>query len=403
MKACGLIVEYNPFHNGHQYHIKESKKLTDADCMIAVMSGSFLQRGEPAIMDKFHRARAALTAGVDIMLELPYPFAVQSSDYFAKGAVSTLYEIGADAVCFGSESGNIDYFKQAYTAFLEKKQLFRETLKSHLNNGLAFPEASRLAYKKIGLTTEEMDLSRPNNILGFSYVKAILDHKLPMEACTIARTKSNFHDESITSSIASATSIRKALFASGGITDTLKKAMPHETYVQLQKYKKRASMWHTWEDYFPLLHYRVMTMSLKTLANIHDVEEGLEYRIKKSAKMVTSFHEWMNKIKTKRYTWTRLQRIFVHILTNTTKKEMDEIKQQEIVPYIRLLGMTETGRSYLNQYKKDFNVPLVSKVAKNADPMLLLEERASNAYYSILPAKLKYKLKQQELQAPVII
>src|SRR5690625_4243086 len=107
MKACGLIVEYNPFHNGHLYHLQQSKTLTKADCMIAVMSGSFLQRGEPAIIDKFHRAKAALKSGVDIVLELPYPYAVQSSDFFAKGAVFTLNEIGADSICFGSESGNI--------------------------------------------------------------------------------------------------------------------------------------------------------------------------------------------------------------------------------------------------------------------------------------------------------
>lgn len=403
MKACGLIVEYNPFHNGHLYHIQQSKRLTEADCVIAVMSGSFLQRGEPAIIDKFHRTRAALNAGVDIMLELPYPYAVQSSDFFAKGAVFTLNEIGVDSICFGSESGNIDYFKKAYGDFEEKKQLFQQVLKSQLNKGITFPEASRLAYKAIGLSTEKMDLTKPNNILGFGYVKTILDYWLPIDAFTIKRTNSNYHDESITSSIASATSIRKALLETGTITNVLKKAMPDETLVQLRKYETAALTWHTWEHYFPLLHYRVSTMSLEDLASIHDVEEGLEYRIKKTAKTAFSFNDWMKAIKTKRYTWTRLQRIFVHILTNTTKKEMDEIRQHKTVPYIRLLGMTEKGQSYLNRYKKEFKVPLVSKITKNADPMLLLEERASNAYYSILPPENKYKLSRQDFQPPMII
>ncbi|MFA1818676.1 nucleotidyltransferase [Virgibacillus oceani] len=402
MKACGLIVEYNPFHNGHLYHIQQSKKLTKADCVIAVMSGSFLQRGEPAIVDKFHRTKAALESGVDIMLELPYPYAVQSSDFFAKGAVLTLYEIGADSICFGSESGNIDFFKKAYFAFKEKEHLFKQVLKSQLDKGTAFPEASRLAYKKIGLSTAEMDLSKPNNILGFSYVKAILENHLPMEACTIKRTKSNYHDQSITSSIASATSIRKALFETGEITDLLKKSMPYETNLQLQKYKEKSTIWHMWEFYFPFLHYRVRTMTLKELANIHDVEEGLEYRIKKTAKKVSSFSEWMSEVKTKRYTWTRLQRIFVHILTNTTKEEIAEARQHKTVPYIRLLGMTKTGQSYLNQRKKELEVPLVTNVTKNADPMLLLEERASSAYYSILPPSNKHKLYRQEFQAPMI-
>jgi len=403
MKACGLIVEYNPFHNGHLYHLQQSKTLTKADCMIAVMSGSFLQRGEPAIIDKFHRAKAALKSGVDIVLELPYPYAVQSSDFFAKGAVFTLNEIGADSICFGSESGNINYFEKAYSSFRDKEHLYQHVLKSHLNKGTSFPEASRMAYKQIGLTTDEMDLSKPNNILGFSYVKAISDNRLPIEACTIKRTKSNYHDLSITSSIASATSIRKALFESGDITDASEKSMPHETYMQLLRYKEKSAIWHTWESYFPFLHYRVMTMPFKELANIHDVGEGLEYRIKKTAKKVTSFKEWMNEVKTKRYTWTRLQRIFVHILTNTTKEEIESAKQHKSVPYIRLLGMTETGKSYLNYYKKELAVPLVTKITKNADPMLLLEEKASNAYYSILPSGNKNTLNRQEFQAPLII
>ncbi|GAB3799891.1 nucleotidyltransferase [Virgibacillus kimchii] len=402
MKACGLIVEYNPFHNGHLYHLQQSRMTTDADCIIAVMSGSFLQRGEPAIIDKFHRTRAALHAGVDIMLELPYPYAVQSSDFFAKGAVLTLNEIGADSICFGSESGNIEYFKTAYHQFEGKKHLFQEVLKSELQKGTAFPEASRIAYGQIGLTTDEMDLSKPNNILGFSYVKTILDRRLSMDAYTIKRTNNNYHDQSVTSSIASATSIRKAIFDTGGITEKLKKTMPYETQLQMQNYKTASGVWHTWETYFPFLHYRVMTMSLEELANIHDVEEGLEYRIKKSAKMVTSFQSWMNGLKTKRYTRTRLQRIFVHILTNTTKEEMELLKKDTTVPYIRLLGMTKKGQSYLNRFKKEFDVPLVTNITKNADPMLLMEERASNAYYSVLPPGKKFKLRRQEFQPPVI-
>jgi predicted nucleotidyltransferase len=367
------------------------------------MSGSFLQRGEPAIIDKFHRAKSALHAGADIIAELPYPYAVQSSDFFAEGAVFTLNELGVDSICFGSESGNIAYFKRAYTELEDKKQTFQEELKSHLNKGMAFPEASRLAYKQIGLATEEMDLSRPNNILGFSYVKMIWDHRLSIKPETIKRTNSNYHDESITGPIASATSIRKVLFEAGRITDTLKKAMPYETHVQLQRYKETSSTWHTWELYFPLLHYRVSTMSLKELANIHDVEEGLEYRIMKAAKTATSFLDWMHQIKTKRYTWTRLQRIFVHILTNTTKEEIQEVRKNKTVPYIRLLGMTERGRSYLNQNKNNFHVPLITNIGKKQDPMLLMEERASNAYYSILPPAKKYILSKQELEPPIIM
>src|SRR5690625_3192239 len=198
MRACGLIVEYNPLHNGHVYHIQSAKKVSKADCMIAVMSGPFLQRGEPAIIDKFHRAKAALASGVDIILELPYPYAVQSSQNFAKGAVQTLHEIGVSSICFGSESGMITDFTTSYHLFKKKESLYTETLQENLKLGMSFPQASMLSLEKIGLTTHQMDLSQPNNILGFSYVRTILENNLPIEPFTIKREKNDFHEQIIT-------------------------------------------------------------------------------------------------------------------------------------------------------------------------------------------------------------
>ncbi|SEQ61615.1 Predicted nucleotidyltransferase [Virgibacillus subterraneus] len=402
MEACGLIVEYNPFHNGHVYHIQEAKRVSKADCIIAVMSGSFLQRGEPAIIDKFHRTNAALSAGIDIVLELPYPYAVQSSDLFSKGSVHTLNEIGVSSICFGSESGDISRFTKSYKVYNENKFTFKETLKSCLNQGLSFPEASRKAYEKIGLTTSEMDLSQPNNILGFSYVKTILDNNLPIDPLTITRTKSGYHDKEITGAIASATSIRNKLFTDQVISADIKDTMPAETVSQLQLYKHDATTWHNWEHYFHLVHYRVLTMSLHELSEIHGVDEGLEYRIKSTANDVTSFDDWIEKIKTKRYTWTRLQRIFAHILTNTPKTDMEVAKNSSSVPYVRILGMTETGQTYLNRQKKNMDVPLVANLSRTTDPMLSMEEKASKAYYSILPAKKKRDFHKQELQPPIL-
>ncbi|GAB3068056.1 nucleotidyltransferase [Virgibacillus ainsalahensis] len=403
MKACGLIVEYNPFHNGHLYHLQESKKMSDADCMIAVMSGSFLQRGEPAVIDKFHRTKAALLSGIDLVLELPYTFSVQSSDLFAKGAVHTLNEVGVSDICFGSESGNITDFITSYKVFKEKEFVYQEVLKKHLEQGVSFPEASRHAYKHIGLSTDAMDLTKPNNILGFSYVKNILEKELPITPFTIQRTKSGYHDQHISSTIASATSIRKELFASNELTPEIAKALPAETYRQLIQYKQTASTWHTWENYFQLIHYRVMTMSIEELAEIEGMDEGLEYRIKKMADKVGSMYEWIEAIKTKRYTWTRLQRLFAHILTNTTKFDMQNLREINSVPYIRILGMSKMGQTYINKFRKQLNIPMITKLSKNIHPMLALEEKASNAYYSILPPKQKNKLRKQEIQPPIRI
>lgn len=403
MHACGLIVEYNPFHNGHVYHIQEARKTADADCMIAVMSGDFLQRGEPAIIDKFHRARAALETGIDLVLELPYPYAVQSSDLFAKGSVQTLHQAGVDSICFGSESGDISHFITSYEIFKENEAIFKDILQIGLQKGLSFPEASRHAYEKIGLSAGDIDLTKPNNILGFSYVKEILEQLLPIKPLTITRTSSGYHQQTITDSIASATSIRKELLTHESLTPAANAAMPDATIKQLKDYITNASSWHSWENYFQIVHYRVMTMSERELANIHGVDEGLEYRIKKTAKQAESIHDWIEKIKTKRYTWTRLQRIFVHILTNTKKADIKEIESASTIPYIRLLGMTKTGQNYLNGIKQNKDVPIITGFSRKNHPVLQMEEKAVNAYYSILSPKNRQKLFKQELQAPLMV
>jgi predicted nucleotidyltransferase len=401
VNVCGLIVEYNPFHNGHAYHIEQAKEVANADYMIAVMSGSFLQRGEPAIIDKFHRASAALAAGVDVVVELPYAFAVQSSDLFAKGSVHTLHELGVNHICFGSESGNIEVFSNAYHEFFKNQDYFQAHIKQALEEGLSFPEASRKAYETIGLTGSEIDLSKPNNILGFSYVRTILENNLPIEPLTIKRINSNYHDTEITSSIASATSIRKQIFEQQASISDLEFTMPPSTLSELEAYEHKAGILHNWEKYFSLLQYRVLTMSLEELASIHGVDEGIEHRIKKTVKQATSFYDWVEKIKTKRYTWTRIQRIFVHLLTNTKKSEIAYLTSFPSVPYVRLLGFTEKGREYLNTIKKDMNVPLYSKLSREIHPMLQVEERATNAYYSILSTIKRNALLRQEFIGPI--
>ncbi|MGX4669126.1 nucleotidyltransferase [Cerasibacillus sp. JNUCC 74] len=403
MQACGLIVEYNPFHNGHVYHIQQAKKLTHADCIIAVMSGSFLQRGEPAIIDKFHRTKAALKHGVDLVIELPYAFAVQSSELFAKGAVLALDALGTTSLCFGSESGEISDFIHCYKQLTAKQNEYEQALKMHIKKGLAFPEASRAAYHHIDLDLAKIDLSKPNNILGFSYVKMIYDLQLSITPLTIERSQSGYHDKIITGTIASATSIRDSIIESGNITQPVRNAIPETTYLQLEAYKQTASLWHTWEHYFPLLHYRIVTMSSNELSKIQGVDEGLEYRLKKTVKQVRSFNEWMNQLKTKRYTWTRLQRMFVHILTNTTKQEIRSVCSPNELPYVRILGFSKTGQTYLHQHKKKLATPIITNMTRQMHPLLEMEERASNAYFSVVPPERRLPLQKQELQPPIRI
>jgi len=402
MKTCGLIVEYNPFHNGHVYHIQEAKKQTNADCMIAVMSGSFLQRGEPAIMDKYHRTKAALSMGIDLVLELPYAYAVQNSDLFAKGAVQTLNAVHTDAICFGSESGHIEPFQETYKQMQTHSDLYQSILKTELNKGEAFPKAHEKAFYQLpkGNKDNFLDLSAPNNILGYSYLKEILDHNLPIEPITIKRTKSGYHDTSIHGEIASATAIRESILNTKEIP---KSTMPHSTYTQLMEYEQKTNQLHNWEVYFPFLQYRVLTMSLDELSEIHGMDEGLEYRMKQTARHAQSLADWIEKIKSKRYTWTRIQRLFTHLLTNTKKSEIHSIKKMSHPNYVRILGMNNTGRQYVNTYKNNISLPIITSYSKNQSSLLSIEERASHSYYSILSPEIKKMLYQQELSGPILI
>ncbi|MFQ3545857.1 nucleotidyltransferase [Halobacillus rhizosphaerae] len=403
MKACGVIVEYNPFHNGHRYHLEQSRQVSEADCMIAVMSGNFLQRGEPAIIDKWHRAEAALHSGADLVLELPCIYAVEHSDYFSKGAVNILAETGVDSICFGSEHGSIDDFIEANEIYNAKAPAYHDTVRQYLNRGYSFPEASRLGYKSIGLTEGKMDLSMPNNILGYSYVKQILNLSRLVQPLTIQRTSNQFHEETIRGSIASATSIRKELLLQSSLTDDISSAIPSITQDKLIQYKEKMKMWHSWEDYFQLLQYKILTLKEADLRAIHGVDEGLEYRIKRTIRRSVSFLDFMERLKTKRYTWTRLQRTLAHILIGTTKEEARVMLDEPIPPYVRLLGMNHTGQAYLNQIKKQMRIPLVTQPQHLDHPMLDLEEKASIAYYSILNAERRVEALQGEYHAPLVV
>src|SRR5690625_4229306 len=169
----------------------------------------------------------------------------------------------------------------------------------------------------------------------------------------------------------------------------------------MEQNKHTTSIWHKWEDYFPFLRYRVMTMSPQELASIQGVDEGIEFRIKNTAQEATSFLDWLENIKTRRYTFVRLQRMFVHILTNTTKESITEITSSHQVPYLRLLGMSQTGQAYLNVQKHRIEIPMITNLNKSVCTLLSLDEKATNVYYSVLPIHLQKKMRKQEFSLPI--
>ncbi|WP_313804142.1 nucleotidyltransferase [Cytobacillus sp.] len=402
MNAVGVIVEYNPFHNGHAFHIEEARKTANADVVIAVMSGNFLQRGEPALVSKWKRTEMALKAGVDIVFELPYVFATQQANTFASGAVSILEAAGCHSLCFGSESGSINSFYKTITFLQAHNELYQQKIKYFIEKGNSYPKATSLAYQTLSPDHDLIDLSKPNNILGYQYIKAANAMHAPLKIFTVTRKNANYHDPHFASdTIASATSIRKALFSKDGHPESVRQYVPDSTYNGLLEYKEQYGLFHDWELYWPYLKFRLIQMNPEQLKNIYEVEEGLEYRILSSVLQSESFQQFMEKLKTKRYTWTRLQRTCVHILTNTTKEEM--FMKEDKASYLRLLGMTTTGREYLNKYKTDFSLPLISKASATKHSQLLLDIKASRIYAMAAPKSNQKKLLESEFKQPPII
>ncbi|HEY4552150.1 MAG TPA: nucleotidyltransferase [Bacillaceae bacterium] len=400
MISTGIVAEYNPFHNGHQYQVKEAREMTEADVIIAVMSGNFLQRGEPALISKWSRTEMALKGGVDIVIELPYAFAVQQAEHFAAGAIRLLDELGCDHVCFGSENGSIEPFLAAANLVKERLTIYNKAVEANMKEGMSYPSALSRAFESLCPGEDMLDLSKPNNILGYRYVSSVIDLQSNMKPCTVKRKHAEYHDENFgEGTIASATAIRKAIYDKK--LDAIKPYVPDTTFLQLEAYKAAFGQHHFWDLYWPFLQYRILTMKPQELRRIYEMEEGIEFRIKKAAGTAASFHDFITAVKTKRYTWTRIQRICVHILTNTNKSTMAE--HGSAPEYIRLLGMTDAGRMYLNKVKSRLSLPLVSKLSSWPEKLMEMDIRAGLVYAQGLPSPVRKKLSRMEYAQPPIL
>ncbi|OTZ76546.1 nucleotidyltransferase [Bacillus cereus] len=393
-----MVVEYNPFHNGHLYHVQQTKKLTQSDIIIAVMSGPFLQRGEPALISKWYRTKMALANGVDLVVELPYVFATQKAETFANGAISILNTLRVSEICFGSEDGQIENFYNTISVQKNEEETFNYLVKQFMDAGNSYAKATSDAFSHILTSEKNIDMSQPNNILGFQYMKAILSQNSSIQAQTIKRFASHYHDETFNDQhIASATSIRKQLFSEEGSFTTIKPFLPQATTSLLANYKQNYGILHNWEQYFSFFKYRLMTMSPGDLRHIYEIEEGLEHRILSKIQNSSSFYSFMEALKTKRYTWTRLQRACTHILTNTTKEEIRSANIEQHAPYIRLLGMSQKGQTYLSKNKKKIELPILTHTKTFDHAALDIEKKANSVYFSIMHEPLRTQLLKQDI------
>ncbi|WP_255288149.1 nucleotidyltransferase [Bacillus thuringiensis] len=378
--------------------MQETKKLTQSDIIIAVMSGPFLQRGEPALISKWYRTKIALANGVDLVVELPYVFATQKAETFANGAISILNALRVSEICFGSEDGQIENFYNTISVQKNEEETFNCLVKQFMDAGNSYAKATSDAFSHILTSEKNIDMSQPNNILGFQYMKAILSQNSSIQAQTIKRFASHYHDETFNDQhIASATSIRKQLFSEEGSFTTIEPFLPQATTSLLANYKQNYGILHNWEQYFSFFKYKLMTMSSGDLRHIYEIEEGLEHRILSKIQNSSSFYSFMEALKTKRYTWTRLQRACTHILTNTTKEEIRSANIEQHAPYIRLLGMSQKGQTYLSKNKKKIELPILTHTKTFDHAALDIEKKANSVYFSIMHEPLRTQLLKQDI------
>ena len=340
-KVIGIIAEYNPFHNGHLYHLNKVKEMFPNSPIILVLGGNFTQRGDISILDKWTKTDLALKAGIDLIVELPFPFSCASADIFAEGAVGILNYLGVTDLVFGSESDDIEGIKQLVETELYNPD-FNSLVKVYLRMGYNYPTALSKALEDI--TGANYNL--PNDILGISYVKAIYSNNYKITPHTIKRT-TDYHSKEL-KEISSATSIREALLNKELIN--IKESVPLFTYKKLeQEYLPKL------DDYFLLLKYKIISIDDLTKYNL--VDSGLATKLKKEILDSYSFDELITKVKSKNLTYSRLSRTLIYILCDYTKALANEFKT---IKYVRLLGFSTKGKDYLNKVKKDIDIPIIS-------------------------------------------
>ncbi|MCP1305937.1 nucleotidyltransferase [Paenibacillus tyrfis] len=385
MSTVGLVVEYNPLHNGHYYHYQQSKKVTGADSAICIMSGNFLQRGEPAVVNKWARAEMALRMGADLVLELPVAYSAQPAEWFAFGAVSALDATGlVDSLCFGSESGDISWLEAAADVLQDEPAPLRELLQQELKAGVPYPAAYSRAVAQF-VPGAESELAKPNNTLGLHYLIALQRLRSGIRPQTIARMKAEYNQTDITDGrIASATALRKLLFEERTL-HALRPYAPTATLDVLEREWQAGRAPVDWERFAKPLMLQLMHHTPEQLATFHEVTEGLEHRIRQALTETAAPGEGyvaslLDRLKTKRYTRTKLQRTLLRILLNHTKEELSAEILSRGVPYLRVLGFRPKGRELLRRMKTTAKVPVVTKVTDTLSPLLAMDIRATSVY-----------------------
>lgn len=344
-KILGIIAEYNPFHNGHLYHLEKSKQLTGCNSTIAIISGNFTQRGSTSLVDKWKKTKMALLNGIDLVIELPTLYSISSAENFADGSIKILNSLGVvDFLSFGAETVDINLLNNISNILYDEPETYKTLLSNELKKGLPFPKARENALLAcVGNSNDYLNiLSSPNNILAIEYLKALKKYKSSIIPLTIKRDYSDYNSKKVKNGIASSTAIRTMIENKKNIHYVV----PFETYELMEEQINSGHINPNLAVFEKEIIYNLRKMPIQEIANLPDVSEGLEYRIKEAANISNTLETLISHIKTKRYTLTRIQRILLHSLLGITTKDINASKK--VVPYIRILGFNKHGKRIIS-------------------------------------------------------
>jgi len=350
-RVIGVVAEYNPFHNGHYYHLQATKEITGAEYCVAVISGNFTQRGDTSIVNKWAKAYMAICGGADLVIELPTVYSISSAENFASGAVKILDNLKVvDAISFGAEANDLATLNNIANVLYEEPKAYTNILSHELKKGISYPAARENALMMYlnDIKRYANTLSSPNNILAIEYLKALKIQKSKLEPIMIRRKKVYYNDNKIVDDFASATAIRKLL--QGGEYANLRKVIPRSSYTIIGQESRKGGMVLSLSKYEKEIIYTLRKMTVEEIAELPDVSEGLQFAIKNAANEANNLKDLISNIKSKRYTQTRIQRILLYALLGIDKKLMEN--SRKVVPYVRVLGFTQKGKSLLSEISR---------------------------------------------------
>lgn len=360
MKITGIIAEYNPLHNGHIYHMKKARELTSADAIVCVMSGNFMQRGIPAVIDKWNRTKMALNNGIDLVIELPTVYSLSSAEFFSFGAISLLNSLGLiDNICFGSECGDLEMLKQIAKVLYEEPDEFKNSLKELLKNKYSFAKSRSIALNNFFNSDVSEIVESPNNILGIEYCKSLLKLNSNITPFTIQRKGGSYNSTGIVSELSSATAIRKYIELASEF-EKLKGQLPEDVLKFILDKKNTDYKFVFEEGMFHYIKYKYSTFP-STIQKLPDASEGLENRICKNIANSSCMEELIKNIKSKRYAYTRISRILCQYFVGFDNFNTESMRKENC-PYARILGFNKKGASILKQAKKASVIPLITKL-----------------------------------------